>query len=486
MKITQASRLQLAGLYFLLVLSVLLSIASAYITNYNTREKKESTEMIVRRYQSIESAVKLLSLVKDMESGQRGYIISGDRDFLIPYEGNKTAMDHEVDTLKQLILDNERQSNLLTGQIIDVLQNKSEELENGIDIYNAYGKDSASRRVTTKIGLAHMDTLRILVQDLVQRERALLADQEEKLERNTNIEDNVRFLAFMLIGLTSVAAMVTLIRKQRAIRQLIENLQNANEALEAKVQERTRELIEANRAKDHFLSIASHDLKVPISGIYGLIELLSLQPANRSAQEKEYLDYIKESCINMQRLISNLLDVNRLGRGGFFISTGNTNIGSMLEKLRVDFVNRAQSKGITLTVESPDVVLDTDADALTRILENLLSNAIKFSSAGTKVYLRVSEMEDQVRFDVIDHGPGIPDEDLPLLFGRFQRLTNKPTGGEGSTGLGLSIVKDLADLLGGEIRVTSEVGKGTTFSITIGSVVKEAAPIKEKQKSSSR
>lgn len=470
--------MQLAGLYFLLVLSVLLSIASAYITNYNTREKKESTEMIVRRYQSIESAVKLLSLVKDMESGQRGYIISGDRDFLIPYEGNKTAMDHEVDTLKQLIIDNERQSNLLTGQIIDVLQNKSEELENGIDIFNAYGKDSASRRVITKIGVAHMDTLRILVQDLVQRERALLAEQEEKLERNTNIEDNVRFLAFMLIGLTSVAAMVTLIRKQRAIRQLIENLQNANEALEAKVLERTRELTEANRAKDHFLSIASHDLKVPISGIYGLIELLSLQSANRSVQEKEYLDYIKESCVNMQRLISNLLDVNRLGRGGFFINTAKTNIGSMLEKLRVDFVNRAQSKGIALTVESPDVVLDTDADALTRILENLLSNAIKFSSAGTKVHLRVSDEKGQIRFDVIDHGPGIPDEDLPLLFGKFQRLTNKPTGGEASTGLGLSIVKDLVDLLGGEIRVTSEVGKGTTFSVTIGTVIKEASPLR--------
>jgi signal transduction histidine kinase len=478
MKITQANKLQLAGLYILLVLSILLSIASAYITNYNTREKKESTGMIIRRYKSIESAVKLLSLVKDMESGQRGYIISGDHDFLIPYEEIKATMHHEVDTLNKLIIDNERQSNLLKGQIIDVLQHKSEELENGINVFNAFGKDSASRRVITKIGKAHMDTLRVLVQDLVQRERALLAEQDEKLEHNTRMEDDVRFVAFMLIGLTSAAAMVTVIRKQRAIRQLIENLQQTNEALDVRVQERTRELIEANLAKDQFLSIASHDLKVPISGIYGLTELLNLQSDGRPEQEKEYLGYIRESCINMQRLISNLLDVNRLQRGGSVIKVEKTNISRILEKLHLHFANPAKSKGITLVVDSPEIILDTDPDVLSRILENLLSNAIKFSHSGTKIHLQVTDEKDKVKFDVIDQGPGIPEEDKPMLFGKFQRLTNKPTAGEASTGLGLSIVKDLVQLLNGEISVISKTGEGSTFSVTIGSLPKETLPLK--------
>jgi len=189
-----------------------------------------------------------------------------------------------------------------------------------INLANTHGRDSAAMRINTKIGKAYMDTLSILVQDLIQREKTLLDVQNQNLEKNTQIEDSVRFFAFALIALTSVAAIGRLLQKDRNIKELIENLQYANETLEKKVVDRTKELVTANEAKDHFLSIASHDLKVPIAGILGLIRLMKFEKSGRPESDTEYLTYMEDSCNSMQRLISNLLDINRIERGETIIN----------------------------------------------------------------------------------------------------------------------------------------------------------------------
>ena len=455
------------NIYVLLVLSVLLVIASAFITYYNTREKKQSTQTVIRRYQSIGSSIQLLSLLKDMETGQRGYIITGDSEFLEPYNTAKSKIKAETDSLNKLINDNEPQMNLLEGRILTAIHNKSTDLESSINIVNTFGRDSAARRVDTKIGKAHMDTLRILVQDLIQRERALLSQQNQKLDRNTRLEDTIRFFAFTLIGLTSMMALIMLIQKQRSINELIDSLKKSNEELEQRVKDRTKQLVEANHAKDHFLGIASHDLKVPISGVLGLIELMNLENKNRPEKEAEYLSYMQDSCNNMQRLISNLLDINRIERGATNIKKQDVNLKRLLTKLEREFSHQAKKKNIELVINSIDEVISTDMDALSRVLENLLSNAIKFSAGDSRIHLRTANIGDSIKFEIIDQGPGIPSEDIPKLFGKFQRLTNQPTGGEGSTGLGLSIVKELTILLGGEIGVTSKVGEGTIFTVVI-------------------
>lgn len=467
MEINPKTKLRTTSIYVLLVLSIFMVIVSAYITHYNTLEKKQSTQTVIRRYQSIQSSIQLLSFLKDMESGQRGYIITGDSDFLEPYNMAKVNIVAETDTLNKLINDNEQQTNLLKGKIIAVIKNKSKDIENSINIVNAFGQDSAARRVNKKIGMAHMDTLRVLVQDLVQRERTLLSQQNQKLESKTRIEDNVRFLAFALIGLTSLVAFITLLQKQSDIRKLIENLKKANEELEQKVQERTKQLVEANQAKDHFLGIASHDLKVPISGILGLIDLMKLENRNRPEREMEYLSYMQDSCNNMQRLISNLLDINRIERGATLIKKQEVDLNKLLRKLEREFSHQAEKKNINLKVDTMEGIIQTDPDALSRILENLLSNALKFSTSNRSIHLRTMNISDKIKFEIMDQGPGIRSEDIPNLFGKFQRLTNKPTGGEGSTGLGLSIVKELTILLGGEITVVSTVGEGSVFTVTI-------------------
>jgi signal transduction histidine kinase len=453
------------SVYLLLIASIVMVIISAGITYYSTLEKREATRSVIRSYQVIQSSTQLFSILKDMETGQRGYIITGDSTFLEPYNEAKSDLQSEKDTLRNLIGKNTQQSILLEGKVLQAVNRKYNDLENSLAVFKNFGSDSASRRVSTRIGKAHMDTLRVLVQDLVQREKALLSEQDRKLEANTEMEDAIRFYSFALIGLTSLVALVTIIRKQRSNTELLDRLKSANEELEHKVLERTTQLVEANQAKDHFLGIASHDLKVPISGILRLIELMKLN--TRSASDTEYLTYMHESCTGMQQLITNLLDINRIEQRVMTMAKHTVDLNVLLSKLENEFSYPCKKKNITLTIDKVQGTIQTDQDALFRILENLLSNAIKFSLPGKEVNLHVTRNEQSIKFEIIDQGPGIPKEDIPLLFGRFQKLTNKPTGGENSTGLGLSIAKELTTSLDGDISVTSSVGEGSVFTVVI-------------------
>lgn len=455
------------SIYLFLGLSVLLALASAFITYYNTREKEELVQTVIKRYKSVNASENLLSLIKDMETGQRGYLITGDSDFLEPYDEAKIKITAATDTLYKLAYDNEDQANLVTGQIVEAIEKKTNDLESVINLANSHGRDSAAVRVGTKIGKAHMDTIRILVQDFIQREKILLELQNEKLERNTRVEDDVRFSAFALIAITSLAAILRLLKKRRNINELVKNLENANVTLENKVEERTKDLVAANSAKDHFLSIASHDLKAPIVGILGLIRLMKTDQSGRSETDREYLAYMEESCHNMYHLIANLLDINRIELGENTIKKQSVNLPNLLNQIKSEFEPQAQRKQIKLSIIQTDGTLHTDPNALQRILENLLSNAIKFSPKDTTVCLRLTRASGQVQFEVIDEGPGIPQEEIKELFNKFSRLSNKPTGGEESSGLGLSIVKELVGLIDGNISVESTLHKGSVFSVTL-------------------
>ena len=169
----------------------------------------------------------------------------------------------------------------------------------------------------------------------------------------------------------------------------------------------------------------------------------------------------------MQNLISNLLDINRIDRGETHLVKERIDLFPFLTKIEQSFASYAKKKSIPLHVEKVNTVIEADPVNLSRILENLISNAIKFSQPGHAVAVK-SQVDDQlISFDIIDHGPGIPESELPDLFKKFSRLSNRPTGGESSSGLGLAIVKELTELAGGKLNVVSRTGQGTTFTVRL-------------------
>jgi signal transduction histidine kinase/uncharacterized protein (DUF2164 family) len=453
--------------YLLLALSFSMVIVNALITYYYSQALKEERQMADRRFRSIEASIQLLSDLKDMETGQRGYIITADSAFLEPYHLGKVNVEAETAMLNKLIDDSEPLTKLLREKIIAGIANKTNELEASIKLFNLAGQDSAGKYVGTKVGKAYMDTLRVLVHGMTQKQKALLSQMKQKAEGNAEVEDRVRFFGLSLIGFTLLASLIMLVKKQQNIDGLIGGLEKVNEELEVKVQDRTKELIAANQAKDHFLGMATHDLKSPIANVVGLIELMKLENKERSSSDTKYLNYMQNACAGMQQLISNLLDINRIEQGATTINIQEVSLMKLLTKLKSDFAPQAERKNITFLVDRIDWMIQTDPDALSRVLENLVSNAIKFSASGQRVRVRAGKTNHIIQFDIKDEGPGISSADMPKLFGKFQKLSNRPTAGESSTGLGLAIVKELTTILGGEISVSSEVGKGTVFTVTI-------------------
>lgn len=451
----------------LLCLAIALIIATAAITHQNTIERKQALKAVTHRYNAIHSSRELLALVTDMETGEHGYVISLDSEFLEPYRQAKALLSVQTDSLRNLLHSGSGQSKLLEAKILKTVDNKSKEMDQVISIASTLGKDRASAIVDSKVGKAQMDTLRLLVQELIQREMNLLSKETIELDRRMRMEDYVRFAGLALIVLTVIIALAVLIQRRRKIQTLIQSLELSNVELEQKVKDRTKELVEANDAKDHFLGIASHDLKVPLVGIQRLITLVKTDATKPSPASLEYIGYIEESCVDMQRLLTNLLDINRIDRGETHIEKSACDLNTLLTKLRLTFTPQATKKGIQLTVCEFEKTITTDAGALSRILDNLVSNAIKFCAAGNSIHVKAKLREDHIIIDVSDDGPGIPSEEIPRLFTRFARHSNQPTDGETSTGLGLSIVHELVRSLDGEIKVRSKMNEGSTFSIVL-------------------
>jgi signal transduction histidine kinase len=239
--------------------------------------------------------------------------------------------------------------------------------------------------------------------------------------------------------------------------------------MEQRMFEANRQLKKLNEDKDNLLGVVAHDLKSPLNGIIGLLNLLKLTLSAMEPEQQEYFRYIEHSCINMSALVNNLLDIGRIELGRNEINPERVELGVLLKQHIKIFEEQAERKKITIILEdnAPAVTLTTDPKVLTRIMENLISNAIKFSPHEKQILIRVIHNAANIKVEVKDQGPGIAKEELPDLFKKYQRLSAKPTGGESSTGLGLSIVKELVSYLDGKISVESDRNAGATFILEL-------------------
>jgi signal transduction histidine kinase len=188
-----------------------------------------------------------------------------------------------------------------------------------------------------------------------------------------------------------------------------------------------------------------------------------------SSGQQEYLDLILESCQQIQHMIAEILDVNRIDKDLQSVLTKKISASKLMNKLQKYFEVLAREKQISLHFDLPEkeVLCTTDEAILYQILSNLLSNAIKFSKPGSSVEIRIIQNSPFIVFEVTDHGPGIEEVELPLLFKKFQKLKARPTNDESSTGLGLFIVNRLVTLLKGNVGVISVPNQHTTFTVSI-------------------
>ncbi|RMH70030.1 MAG: hypothetical protein D6675_10740 [Gemmatimonadetes bacterium] len=236
----------------------------------------------------------------------------------------------------------------------------------------------------------------------------------------------------------------------------------------AQLVEQLRELV---HEKTEIMGIVSHDLKNPLAAIMGLIDMLLRDDFQLSAEkERECKQNIKKISKRMLEMIVQLLDANQLDTGQMELTPTPFDIIMTLHMKVEEFRLRAAEKSIELQFlpEWGGVEVYADEAAVERVLDNLISNAIKYSPPDTTVTVQVKPGTDTVCISVQDQGQGLTEADQQKLFGKFQRLSAQPTGGEHSTGLGLSIVKKLVEAMGGQVWAES-AGKdqGSTFFVEL-------------------
>lgn len=229
------------------------------------------------------------------------------------------------------------------------------------------------------------------------------------------------------------------------------------------------ELRSLNETKNRFLGTAAHDLRNPLAAIRGLAEIMTEEAIGPvTPEQKEMLNLIFHTSDHMLALVNDLLDVAVIESGKFDLQLSPRKLDEILhQRLRVMRPVSAK-KEMRLRVEIEELPeFYFDENRILQVFDNLFSNAIKFSPPGSEIGVQMVREGQEVRVAVSDQGPGIRPEDREKLFGDFQKLGTRTTGGESSTGLGLSIVKRIVESHGGRVELQSEVGRGTTFSFVL-------------------
>lgn len=226
------------------------------------------------------------------------------------------------------------------------------------------------------------------------------------------------------------------------------------------------ELVRLNQEKNEFLGIAAHDLKNPLTAVIGNAELLVMSPT--SPRVPNIARNIISAGTRMVGLIKDLLDANAIEQGKFTKNIECCDARELIQEVMANNQAAASRKGIALELQDGvHVWMNADRTATCQILDNLLSNALKYSPPGSPVHIEVFGTDGQACVAVRDCGPGISADDQKKLFQKFTRLSARPTAGESSTGLGLSIVKRLAEAMRGTVRCQSTLGSGATFTLAL-------------------
>jgi len=252
--------------------------------------------------------------------------------------------------------------------------------------------------------------------------------------------------------------------------QLIKEREAKNIALRysKEIEAKNVDLVKLNQDKNEFIGIVAHDLKNPLSAIKGYSEEIEEYCQEMPTKEiAELSGFIQKASAKMSTLITNLLDVNQIESGNIRLQLDSIDILPVIKNIVQDYSKRAKDKDIELHFShtSANFHAHTDVDAVGQILDNIISNAVKYSPLGKNIYINLLVKKGKIRCEIKDKGQGLSTNDQKKLFGKFSRLSTKPTGGEHSTGLGLFIVKKLVEAMNAEIWCESELGKGATFIV---------------------
>lgn len=470
---------------------------------YQTLEQVQISSARTRSTQEFRTQLNVISeTLLNMETGQRGYLLTASREYREPYERSRRQLPEEIDRLRQLMTNNPAQRANVAA-IVSLIDERQGQMAYALALHQAQGLPAAMEFVRTNQGHETMLQIRALLQRVSAEEARILARHEA--EEATILQRNFWFSVSLSALVTALMIVIyTLVRRESAVRSRAEqqlaqtnaslearvhestqDLRRANaslqaqveqrqraeaelrrerEMLEERVRERTVALAEASAVRTRFLSAASHDLRQPLQTLTLLNATLREQRLNPIAAR--IIETQQQTLGSMSQLVHALLDINRLESGSVQPDVRDFPLQELIAQLRTELTPLARARDLKIELDDCDASVRSDPTLLREILQNLLSNAIRYTERG-EVRLRTRAIADGVRIDVADTGPGIPADKREIVFEEFQQLGGLGGPRREGFGLGLSIVRHAARALGLSVELESEVGIGTTFSLCI-------------------
>ena len=248
----------------------------------------------------------------------------------------------------------------------------------------------------------------------------------------------------------------------------VEGLSGRARAVAERLNSRIDALGAAEKEQQQFIADVSHELRTPLTVLRGSLEV-ALEEERPAEEYREAIGNALLEVRHLSRLSQNLLFLVRGESGRITLSFANLDLARLLSDLVRELVPAAADRGLAVLAEIPErpITAFVDADRFQQVLHNLFENAMRYTPEGGSIRVRLSEAPGEARMEVADTGIGIPEGDLPFVFERFFRSDRARRAYSGGSGLGLSIARWIVEAHKGRIAVTSEVGKGSTFTVTL-------------------
>lgn len=455
-----------AGVVIFLVVAVL--VAASF---WAFREIEAAAEARKHTFIAINRANVLLSELKDAETGQRGYALTGDETFLEPYLSVRYSVNGHLKQLHQPALSDAAQKHL--DALMPLVDAKIAELTKVIELRRNNEMNAALEIVSSREGKRLMDLIRDEMSGFIKVEEVALAQDEAKFQADM-LRLFTIIIAATLFTLLFALWFAYLIYQQT--QQRLKNVVHLETRHLLEIQEEmNKKLVQANIVKSDFLSSMSHELRTPLNAILGFAQLLEAGSPPPTDTQRVRLHQIIKAGWYLLELINQILDLAVIESGKLSLSPEPVSLADVILECQAMIEPQGQQHDIKLAFLPFDNswFVYADRTRVKQALVNLLSNAIKYNREHGTVEVKCTANNlERIRISIKDSGAGLSAEQLEQLFQPFNRL-GQETGAEEGTGIGLVVTKQLVELMGGSIGVESTVGVGSEFWIEL---IRDIAP----------
>lgn len=449
---------------FLVGLSITALLLTQILSFRNSQQIEEFFQQQVRSRNILLSLEQCLSLVKDAETGQRGYLLTGNENYLEPYYSSLKLIDEKISYLQNQLQD-DAASRPKLEELKICLNEKLQEVRETIQLRRDSSFEAAVRLILSDKGKLTMDNLRRTFAKLIAKEQDALQRYTAESQRHNQHSQLLTIVSSSFALTTLVLAFSLFFFKNRKLHSIQAEL----EQQKARLEQQNAALQRSKLAEAEVFNFAAHDVKNALQVILLSAQALKTKlPDNDIA--RRYGDTIERQAKHTVDLINDLLlSAKTEELTALSLEKTEVNVGELVKQVCDAMSVKAEKKKQSLCIEVEDRCITlADKSSLKIIVENLVSNAIKYSPEGKSIWVNVWQDMKNVYIKVRDEGLGFAEEEKEKLFLRFQKLSARPTGNEVSTGLGLSITKKLVELHNGRIWADSPgQDKGSMFVVEL-------------------